>query len=144
MGANRYVNKAASGIAGTCRTVEGVYSATIGVVAYGGAIAITDFILFDNAISTTGAAVVVIIVVAASGAAPIIIFTNGNSGENADCATISGASIQRIGCAGKCIITSLGAIPIAGFSCFDDVIRTQWSTIIIVKVIAALSAAAIS
>ena len=69
-------------------------------------IAITGFICFYDVVPTTGAAIIVVIVIAPSGATPVVVFTNGNVGEDAERAAICGTSAQRIRCAGKRIITS--------------------------------------
>ena len=142
--ATGYLKMATDDIAGIGRTIQGVESAAIRVIARGGAISVTDFICFDNIISATGAAIIIAIIIAAKGATTVIVFTDGNISEKTGCITISGTSPQRIGCAGKCIVASLGTIPIAGFAWLDDIIGAERSTIIIVKIIAALSATAIS
>ena len=144
IGAIRHIDIVADSIAGSGRSAKGVGSATIGVVACGGAIPITDFACFYDVISATWTAIVIVIIIAASGAAPIPIFTSGDFRKNTDCGAIRCTSAQRIRCTSKAIIASGWTIPIAGFAWLDDIIGAERSTIIIVKIIAALSAATVA
>ena len=112
-------------------------------MAFDRTIAITGFICFDDAIPAIGSTIVVVIIIAATRAAPVSIFTNVNAGENADRAAIACASAYKVRCTCEAVIASGRAISIAAFSCFDDIIGTEWSTIIIVETIAARGATTI-
>ena len=126
----------AKSIAGGSRTVQGVGRTTVGVIAGGGAIPIADFVFFDHTVTATGAAVGIVIIIASAWAAPIAVCASGNRSENTTCIAIPQTPAQRIRSAGKPIVTGGRTIAIADFSGLNDIIRAEWSAIIVVKTIA--------
>ena len=138
------VKIATNRVAGSRRSVKRIDGAGIGVVTCSRAIAVTDFVCFDDGIAAASTAIIVVVIVAVCGAAPVGILAKGDVGKNTGCGTIKLATGQSVRCANEAVIAALWTISVTSFSGLDDIVGAGRSTVIIVQIITARCAAPIT
>ena len=76
-----YIDICAKSIAGSCRPVEGVGGAIVGVVACGRTISVADFICLYHAITATRGAVGIVVISAPARTTSIAVCASGDISE---------------------------------------------------------------